>query len=116
MDALRVAYESAEARMHGVSFEAFARALGSADVHPVNVAGECVGAVIVNGNEIHACVLPKASGRWFTRREARILNQVIDRYGCATTSATTPMGVEFVRRLGFTRCGEVWKKETKYGH
>lgn len=116
MDALRVAYESAEARMPGVSFDAFARAMDGAEVHPVKVAGECVGAVIVKGNEIHACVLPKASGRWFTRREARVLNDVIERYGFAQTSATTPAGVEFVRRLGFTRCGEIWKKETKYGH
>lgn len=116
MHALRVAYESAEARMPGVGFDAFAQALEDAEVHPVKVAGECVGAVIVKGNEIHACVLPEASGRWFTRREARVLNDVIDRYGFATTTATTPAGVEFVRRLGFTRCGDIWKKETKYGH
>jgi hypothetical protein len=102
--------------MPGVSLEAFAKALDGAQVHPVNVDGECVGAVIVSGCEIHACVLPSARGRWFKREHATILDGVLRKYGVASTSATTDQGVAFVQRLGFRQFGSKWLKGLNHGN
>ena len=113
--AIAAAYQSAADRMPGVSLRAFTQALSGADVHPVAVDGECVGAVIVARHEIHACVLPKARGRWFGKRHMRILLGVLQRFGVASTSATTADGVQFVKRLGFRQFGDKWLKGFGYG-
>lgn len=114
-EALHQAYLSAQDRLDGLTFAEFARALSKAEVHPVNVDGECVGALIVDGPEIHACV-NGCKGLWVTRREVRILNGVIAKHGYAVTTATTSEGRQFVQRLGFKPFGGKWIKETPYGH
>ena len=114
--AVEAAYNSASDRMPGVSLEEFAKALESSDVHPVCVRGKCVGAVIVNGCEIHACILESARGLWFGRKQAQILSAVLQKHGVAATRATTEHGVKFVQRLGFRQFGSLWLKGLRYGH
>ena len=113
--ALEAAYMASADRMPGVSMRQFCDALAGADIHPVMTSGECVGAVIVARHELHACVLPKAQGRWFGKQHLRILAGVLQRYGVAATSATTAAGVEFVKRLGFRQFGDKWLKGLSYG-
>jgi hypothetical protein len=115
MDALHAAFESLSARAD-LSFEQFEAFAAGCDIHPVCVDGDIVGAVIVKGPDIHACILSQARGRWFSRRCALILNDVIARHGFARTSATTQEGMEFVMRLGFRPSGRDWLKEDPYGH
>jgi hypothetical protein len=116
MDAVEAAYESALDRLGAVTLAEFREALIGCIVHPVTVAGEVAGAVIVKGSEVHACILPWAHKRWFGRGQARILNNIIARHGRATTQATTEAGRRFVERLGFTLDGDKYVKDTMYGH
>ena len=115
MDAVEAAYMSAADRL-GVSLDDFRDAVKACEVHPVTVSGKTAGAVIVNGSEVHACILPWARGVWFKRPQARILNDIIARFGYATTSATTKAGREFVERLGFQNTPTGYRKEVMYGH
>jgi hypothetical protein len=116
IDAITAAYMSAQARMGAVTLDEFRAAVKDCAVHPVSVQGKIAGAVIVNGAEVHACILPWAHKRWFGRGQARILNDIIAKHGYATTSATTAAGREFVERLGFKRAGQGYRKEVMYGH
>lgn len=116
MDAVTAAYESASDRLQGLTLDDFRAAVQRCAVYPVRVDGAVCGAILVHENEIHACIKPEAHGRWFNRSAARILNEVIDRYGYAKTQATTPAGREFVERLGFVFRGDCYVKEVPYGH
>jgi Zn-finger nucleic acid-binding protein len=80
------------------------------EVNPVYVGSEVAGALIVSGHEIHACILPKFKGRWLSRKELRIMNAVIEKHGYAQTSATTAEGEVFVKRLGFVKHGETFRR------
>lgn len=108
--AIEAAFMSAQDRMPGVDLEAFTAAIAGWDVHPVALDGVISGAILVNGAELHACVLPAARGRWFNRRAASILADVIRRHGEALTTATTPAGRAFVERLGFVQDGAAFVK------
>lgn len=84
-------------------------------VHDVFVDGEDVGAVLVVGPEIHACI-KSGFGRWLHKKQLRILADVMDAYGYATTATTTQEGEAFVERLGFDLVGigdgvKHWRKE-----
>ena len=116
MDAVEAAYLSASDRLRGVGLPEFREMLRAWDVHEIKAGGDIVGAVLVKGPEIHACILPKAQGRWIGRPQLRILNNVIKKHGYAKTSATTPGGKEFVERLGFHAEGADYIKEVPYGH
>lgn len=104
------AYEATAPRMPGVTLQQFAQSLADAVFHPVHVRGECVGAVVVKGCEIHACVLPAFKGQWFGKKHLAILAAVLKKYGVACTKATTDEGIAFVRRLGFRQFGDKWLK------
>lgn len=110
MTHIEAAYLSAADRLQGIGVDEFARRVASMDVHPVDVDGRPAGAVIVCGNEVHACVLPEFKGRWFGRRMLVILRCVIEKHGKAITSATTEEGRRFVERLGFKQEGDDWVK------
>jgi GNAT superfamily N-acetyltransferase len=72
---------------------------------PVMIEGELAGAVLMNGPEIHACILPDYFGKWLTRALLRrTLAKVLRENGKAITSTTqgNANGSEFVRRLGFS--------------
>lgn len=94
-----------------------------AEVHDVTVDGKDVGAILVIGAEIHACILPEGFGRWCNRRAVRVLNDVIKRHGYATTSVSdgNESGMRFVERFGFRLIETVgavrrYRKDTAYGH
>jgi Zn-finger nucleic acid-binding protein len=110
---LEAAWLSVSTRLP-IEFEAFSYAVDLWDLHPVVVQGETAGALLTKGPEIHACILPEYKGRWLTRKELRILNQIIEKHGYAQTSATTLDGEYFVNRLGFVKHGEVYRKERKW--
>lgn len=83
--------------------EAFDLLASASEVHPVVVDGAIVGAVIVTGAEVHACVLPAAFGRWMGRQALQVVRDLVARHGRATTSVQKHCyaGVKFVQRLGF---------------
>ena len=110
-DALHVAYGSAEGRLGGMTFDEFSKATESWDVEPVEVDGQLVGAVLMNGPEIHACIKPEGFGRWLTRRVLRnTLRKTLLKHGEAVTRVTegNAIGEHFVSRLGFKKEGELW--------
>ena len=107
---VEAAYNSVHTRAPWVTHDAFVKFVEQSEVHPVEVEGRAVGAIVVNGPEIHACVDPEAHGLWYTKRAARLLSGVIEKNGYARTSATTEEGVKFVRRLGFEPVGDHWEK------
>jgi hypothetical protein len=75
--------------------------------YPVVVDGELVGAVVMRGPEIHACITPAGFTKWYTE-EVRLatLDRILKEYGHAITAVTTEAGAKFVRRLGFKQQGD----------
>jgi hypothetical protein len=103
---LKLAYLSAKDRLD-ITEEEFLKAVESWEVYPVNG-----GAVLINGEEIHACVIPEYFGRWLTKKTLReTLGKVLEKYGRAITrmASGNKAGAKFVSRLGFQ------KKEEKEG-
>lgn len=96
-----------------VPYADFMRAVDGAEVHDVLVDGEDVGAIVVIGPEIHACINPDGFGRWMNKAALGILGEVIAKHGYATTTVTqgNMIGDAFVTRLGFVRVSDspVWK-------
>lgn len=109
---LRTAWESLHPRS-SVSYRDFCALAQRGQVHDIFLDGLDVGAILVIGPEIHACIKPAGFGRWFNKRAKAILTEVIARHGHATTTVTAgnETGHRFVTRLGFDRidCGAVWK-------
>jgi len=102
-DPLRAAYASLTGRADA-TFEQFRSAVAAWDVVPVTVTGKLAGAVLINGAELHACILPAFFGRWLTRAVLRqTLHQVLAHHGHAITRTTSgnDAGHAFVARLGF---------------
>lgn len=117
--ALRAAYLSALDRLPpGSSFDGFAAALSGWKCYPVKVDSAIVGAVLVNGPEIHACIKPEAFGLWLSRRLLRLIDGAVKSFGYAMTQAATPAGKRFVERLGFkaTRCAPTVYLKVRHGH
>lgn len=112
--AIETAYQSAADRMPGVTMEQFMDAIAGFESYPITVRGEIVGALLVKGPEIHACVLAHVKKRWMSRHVLSILNGVIDQYGYAQTVATTDEGARFVEALGFERDGEIYRSTKKW--
>lgn len=120
--ALEAAYESAKDRMR-LSKDDFLHAFGSWHVRPVRVSGEIVGAVLIGGNQIHACIQPKGFRRWLTKGVLReTLLKVIEEHGSAITSVGkgNEIGHRFVAGLGFKPVSEAdgvtWYEVRKNGH
>lgn len=103
--ALVAAWQSTRARRDW-SFDEFLSLTNEWTVHPIIVRGVIAGAVMQNGPELHACVLPEFFGIWMSKRFVRLIDEVIGTYGCAVTYCKTKEGVDFVKRLGFdlSRC------------
>lgn len=115
-DALFAAYESAKDRLNGATFSAFKVMVAGWNVFPLVICGQCAGAVLTNGPDIHACVLPQYKGRWFNKQAKSILENVVKQNGFARTQATTDEGVAFVERLGFVRDGDAYILRCKNGN
>lgn len=108
-EAIKAAHESVLPRLD-ISLSDFSEAIDDSEVLPVVVDGVTAGAVIVKGPEVHACILPWACGRWFTRKWLRVFENLLQENGRLVTSATTEAGERFVSGLGFERCGAYWVK------
>lgn len=112
--ALAQAFKSIACRVPGLRWMEFEAAASRCDVHPVVVGGEIAGAVLVDGPELHACVMPWAIGRWMRKEHLKLIDVVIEKHGKAVTSATTEAGKRFVERLGFLPNGDKYVK-VKHG-
>jgi len=91
-----------------MSFADFATATEFFQKTPVYLNGEVVGAILTNGPEIHACILPKGFKRWCSRGLIRdTLEKIIKQHGYATTSVEVgnEVGDAFVKRWGFELTG-----------
>lgn len=117
--ALHAAWESCRDRWP-VEYEQFAEAMQGWDVEPVQVDGHVVGAVLMRGPEIHACIKPEGFGRWLSRRVLRdTLVRLVAEHGRAETSVATgnAAGEAFVQRLGFVESGRAnGVTRYTYGH
>lgn len=103
MDLLSLAYESCKDRTNA-SKEQFYSFFHSWEKEPVYVDGECVGVILMNDEEIHACILPKGFKRWITPAIYKgIFKSRLNKFGRLTTSVTRDnlIGDNFVKRLGF---------------
>lgn len=110
-EAILAAYESAEGRLRGMSFTEFLQAISNWDVLPVKVDGEIVGAVLMNGPEIHACIKPKGFKKWLTKSVLRkTVYRLVKEHGKAVTRVEegNVLGEHFVSRLGFKKEGQEW--------
>ena len=118
-EALRAAYISAKDRLPA-SFDlaAFEVAVSEWECHPVSVDGALVGAVLVNGPELHACITPAGFGRWLSRPLLRLVDACMARFGYAMTRAQTQAGRRFVERIGFraTRLSPDVFLKVSHGH
>lgn len=113
-EALHAAYESAQDRLGGMSFDHFCESTRAFEVHPQYVDGRIAGAILVNGKEAHACILPWAHKRWFGRKAIRLMNSIIDKHQEITTHAETEAGRRFVGKLGFTFDGDKFRRTEKW--
>lgn len=107
-EALEAAYESAKGRTR-MSRQDFIEAFGTWLVRPVKVRGEIVGAVLVGGNQIHACIKPQGFRRWLTKGVLQdTLLKVMAEHGRAITSVAkdNEIGHRFVAGLGFKPVSE----------
>ena len=99
--ALRAAYLSTKDRIT-LSEEEFIKAVEEWEVIPVKG-----GAVLIKEEQIHACILPEAFGRWITKGLIRkTLGEVLRKHGRAITGTDTKAGERFVERLGFRKIEE----------
>lgn len=100
---LLAAYESLRGRTN-ISYDEFVEQVNGWNVEPVLVGGEVVGAILVNGPEIHACIKPEGFRRWFRKQQMHILDSTIEKHGYAMTRVMqgNEIGKRFVERLGFT--------------
>lgn len=103
-----------------VSFEEFQWLCQDWEAEPVEVDGQLVGAVLMRGPEIHACIKPEGFGLWLSRRVLRdTLVRLVAEHGRAETSVATgnAAGEAFVQRLGFVESGRAnGVTRYTYGH
>lgn len=100
----------------GVAVPDVVRDLAGWSVVAVFMDSEPVGGIAVKDCEIHCGVLPKASGRWFSKRVFRqTIGQLLEKHGMARTTVRNGnfAGHDFVSRLGFVPV-ESNEKVTRY--
>ena len=99
---VRSAWESLQDR-YPCTLETFEKSILGAEIHDVSIDGIPVGAIVVIGPEIHACIKQEGWGRWLNKKALHILGEVIKTHGFATTTVTAgnQVGDRFVKRMGF---------------
>lgn len=118
---LEIAYLSICARCD-VPRDIFFRFFENWETYPVYVEGLQVGSILMDGPEIHACILPNGFGRWFTKKVYRdVFLCRLKIYGKLITSVSTnnSIGNQFVKRLGFRAVkseNNIIYYELSYGH
>lgn len=65
----------------GYTFDQFLSATSEYEFVPLFVQGECIGALMHKGPQVHAAVLPKARGLWFRKWIAIWLRSKLEKYG-----------------------------------
>jgi hypothetical protein len=102
-EALQAAYESMVDRLPPMSYETFLEKVEGWEVHPVEVQNKLVGALLIQGPEVHACIKPEGFKKWFNKSRLRVVDNLIKEYGFALTRVIVgnKVGIEFVERLGF---------------
>ena len=104
VDCRQVAFEAVKDRLpSGFSFEQFLSKVTRFSFIPVKLKGKVVGAIMADGPEVHAAILPEAHNRWFNRTTIRWLNHRLSKFGKLVTKVLDDhtMGHEFAVRLGF---------------
>ena len=77
------------------------------DVSPINIGGEDIGAMMLQGTEIHICI-PKQKALLHARKIIKkCLVENIQKYGYLTTISLKDSGITmFLERLGFYKTNE----------
>ncbi len=114
--AIVAAFKSTAKRVEWMTLDDFRQIIKDAEIEPVRVGGQVVGAIVILGAEIHACILPEFRGLWMSKRTLSTLLRVVQNHGYAKTTATTDEGRYFVKRLGFIREGDVFVLRGNHGH
>lgn len=114
--ALQAAFDSMQTRLPSfVSYSLFKRLTKEWEVYPVKVNKIIIGALLIDGAEIHACIKPEGFNYWFNKAMLTILNNIIKEYGFALTRVAegNEVGIAFVERLGFHK-NTVWNNTIIY--
>ena len=105
MIALILAYESCKDRFNEpISYNDFLELTKEWEVYPVNVGGECAGAILYKGAEMHCCIVEKHHKKWITKKIWRdVFVTRLSKYGELFTGvkADNEVGKRFVERCGF---------------
>jgi ribosomal protein S18 acetylase RimI-like enzyme len=114
-EALYAAYESLSTRLCNASYNVFLELARGWEVYPLKVNKKIIGALLIDGPEIHACVKPEGFKRWINKAVLAKIQSLIDKHGFALTKVTedNTTGIEFVERLGF-RFNTVWNNTIIY--
>jgi hypothetical protein len=110
---LRESFESAQDRLN-ITYEQFKEDTKDFEVTPVYYRNKVIGAMLVSGNNVHACIKPEYKGKWFGRVALRVISNIVEKYGEAITSATTEDGIKIVEALGFIKDGDVYRSTKKW--
>ena len=94
-----------QANLNYKDFESFYR---DWEMLPVIVNGEKAGVILMNGPEVHPCILPKYFGYWFNKSIVSEVRKRISKYGKLTTQTleTCSVGIKFAKRIGFSKTGK----------
>lgn len=99
------AYESCKDRFdEPITFDEFLVLTKDWECIPVNVGGDCAGAIMHKGNEFHVCVVEKYHKKWASKTLYKLIfNDKLKQYGEIFTgvSANNEIGKTFVERCGF---------------
>lgn len=94
--------------------EEFLEQLKEWELRPIEIDGKLAAVVMVKENDVHVASSEEFRGKWISRRVIkRTLGEILDEYGCATTSVNygNEPGRAFVERLGFVPDCVVYKLE-----
>lgn len=108
MTPLEAAYQSIGNRAN-ITFGQFQESVKSWEVFPVFVKDNVAGAILLNGEEVHACILAKYKCKWLNKSlYKQVFVNRLKQYGKLKTSVliTCNEGAEFVARCGFVKVGE----------
>ena len=96
-------YEILADRLGGMSLIEFSKAISKFELIPVTVGVVTAGVILVKGSEMHVAIKPEYRGKWFSRKVAKLMRDILQQHGHITTKVmeSHDMGHSFARRLGF---------------
>lgn len=98
-----IVYDVIKHRIPGIGLSDFECIFARFTFHPVQHAGETVGAILQDGPEMHAVIQPEFRGRWAGKPELALLHSALDEYGEVLSAVMNEhaQGHRFAHRLGF---------------